>query len=71
MKIGRKLPNTVHQRTIEEKNLKLKFVLYFFLFSKNGQNGFLILKIVKKMFYKFRVFAFKQAEEQTLLMKQP
>ena len=34
MKIGRKLPKPVHQRTIEEKNLKLKFVLYFFIFQK-------------------------------------
>ena len=70
MKIGRKLPNTVHQRTIEEKNLKLKFVLYFFIFQK-WPKRFLFLNLVKKMFYKFRVFAFKQAKEQNLLMKQP
>ena len=47
MKIGRKLPSTVHQRTIEEKNLKLKFV-YNFLFSKNGQRFLFLHKLSKK-----------------------
>ena len=47
MKIGRKLHNTVHQRTIEEKNLKLKFV-YNFLFSKNGQRFLFLHKLSKK-----------------------
>ena len=47
MKIGRNLPNTVHQRTIEEKTLKLKFVLYFFIFQK-WQKRFFDFKNSKK-----------------------
>ena len=54
----------ITEQSPKKQNLKLKFVKYLFLFSKNGQNGFWTESISS-------VFTFKQAKEHILFQVKP